>query len=324
VPAERKPKPNILLHVIFFATLAALVLYDIVDRHGFASRLLQLPAFFSLLLMATVGVLAGIAADIFFRWFRQLPNVRDQISDYQEVAGHFLGLVGIIYAVVVGFVVVTAWQEYDHTAELSLQEEQDVTSLFWTVYPYAPYARKEVAGIRERLEMYALEMQGEWQQMQDNKELCLDPYMCEPSASSSITRGAAELETHINYLPVRSFADLAIKHEARSEVTDLIATRDHRRHHYQERGLDPSLWFVFGFGAIMLLAMSYSSGNLDPTGQRVRTCGLCAMIFLMLTLAVIFENPFTGSQRLRFASTDWCRIYNDFRIEQHLSPRKCS
>jgi hypothetical protein len=274
--------------------------------------------------MAAVGILTGIAADIFFRWLRQLPKVRDQVSDYQEVAGHFLGLVGIIYAVVVGFVVVTAWQEYDHIAELSLQEQGDVTSLFWTVHPYAPYAGKEVTSIRERLEMYALEMRGEWKQMQDNEQLCPDLYTCEPSASFSITHGAAELETHINYLPVRSFDDLALKHEAKAEVTDLIAVRDHRRHHYEERGLDPSLWFVFGFGAIMLLALSYSSGNLDSTGQRVRTCVLCAMIFLMLTLAVVFENPFTGSQRLQFASADWCRIYNDFHIEQHQPPIKCS
>jgi hypothetical protein len=322
------PQPKRRLHFLFsvalFATLGGLVLYDVADRHGFAWHLLQLPAFFSLLLMAAVGVLTGIATDTFFCWFRQLSKVRDQVSNYQEVAGHFLGLVGIIYAVVVGFVVVTAWQEYDHTAELSLREEQDVTSIFWTVYTYAPYARKQVAYIREQLEVYAFDMQGEWKQMQDDQKLCPDLYTCKPSASFFVTHGAAELETLINYLPVRSFDDLALKYKARAQVTDLIAARDHRRHHYDERGLDPSLWLVFAFGAIIILALSYSSGNLDPTSQRVRTCAFCAMIFLMLTLAVIFENPFTGSQRLRFASSDWCRIYNDFHIEQHTPPTKCS
>jgi hypothetical protein len=174
--------------------------------------------------------------------------------------------------------------------------------------------------------MYALEMQGEWKQMQDNEVLCLDLYTCERGhASYSITNGSTEMVAHINNLPVKALGDLTIKDQASAEMTDLIAVRDHRRHHYMERGLPWSLWLAFLFGAVILIATSYSIGNLDPRSQRVRTCALCAMILLMVTLALIFENPFTGSERLRFVSTDWCRMYDDFHIERHvLAPLKCS
>jgi hypothetical protein len=295
-------------------------------------NILQLPAFGSLFVMAVFGATIGFFADNLFQSLGALPKVRNYVSKDHEIAGHFLGVIGVLYAVVIAFVVATGWQESDHVAELSVQEERDVTALHQTLGAYsAPWREHERVKRRndalDRVESYALDLPDEWKEMQNDRDLCFDESgICDGkrSASGNISRVSHELAVAIDYLPVETLADLAIRGQASEQVMDLIGVRDHRRHHYSERGLDPSLGWAFLFGAFLLVALSYTIVNPDPRTRQIRTCALCAMIFLMIGLALIFENPFTGGQRLRFPSKDWHRIYCELRVDRgYQRPLKC-
>jgi hypothetical protein len=331
--AERKRRFHLLLPIALFAILAALVVYACVDLPDLKLRLLRLPAPASLPLMAALGVAVGVAVDTSVHWLRKRLKARETPVKPDELAGHFLGIMGLIYAVVVGFVVASAWQDYDHVAEMSIQEERDASNLFQIVDAYArsdTAARKELARIHDGVKLYAFDMQGEWKQMERNERLCSDEYACKDHTQSSyfVSRGSDEMANEIYSLPAESLNELSFKDELSAAVTDLLALKNHRRHHYTEGGLPPSLWFAFIIGAVILIGTSYFVGNQDASSQRVRTCAFFAMIFMMFTLTAMFENPFTGAQRLP-VGTEWCNVYE---TDRHLEvfytdvgqPRECA
>jgi hypothetical protein len=87
-----------------------------------------------------VVILSFMAAGGCVGFFLHFPfdhlAVRRKPRSQSDMSGHFLGLVGVLYAVVLAFVVVTAWQERDHTEEVSMQEEAAAADLFDTVHAF--------------------------------------------------------------------------------------------------------------------------------------------------------------------------------------------
>jgi hypothetical protein len=87
------------------------------------------------------------------------------------MAGHFLGLVGVFYAVVLAFVVVTAWQERDHAQEVSIEEQNAASDLFDTVRGM----HSDTIAVEHILELllnYARLMEREWREMHYGQPLC--------------------------------------------------------------------------------------------------------------------------------------------------------
>ena len=61
---------------------------------------------------------------------RVIPGRNARPKRPHEIEGHFLGVVGVIYAVLVAFVVVTAWQARDDAEAIALQEQHAIDEVF--------------------------------------------------------------------------------------------------------------------------------------------------------------------------------------------------
>jgi hypothetical protein len=91
-----------------------------------------------LVVLIFAGSVFGFATHCLFAWGSGRPWVRKYLHhEHHEIANHFIGVVGVIYAVLIGFLVVTAWAGRDHAIQLTIQEQRSVDDLFhlMTAYP---------------------------------------------------------------------------------------------------------------------------------------------------------------------------------------------
>jgi Protein of unknown function (DUF4239) len=240
-----------------------------------------------------------------------------------DMSGHFLGLVGVLYAVVLAFVVVTAWQERDHTEEVSMQEEAAAVDLFDTVHAFhrTPLA---VRRIEEMLLNYARLTEGEWNEMHDGQTLCeyanfLDetqpecrPFKGKLSAGRLTNTLIVRIENNVRSLDPTGERNEALYEQALPALSSLVENRSHRRHHYDEAPLAPVMWLAFFLGAVVIVSLLYLIDD-KPRDQRIRAIALCSMIGMMWALAIVFDHPFVG--RGGIDGSQWCRIVEHFKLE---------
>jgi hypothetical protein len=287
---------------------------------------------YTLLTFIVLGIIVGLVLH-----FALIPATvelekRGLLGKYHELASHTVGVVGVIYAVLVAFVVVTAWQARDHAESLTLQEQHNVDDLF---HLDAAYPNEETQRIRIMLKYYTMYTQGEWNQMQQEHELCLDT----SASSAACIRPEGAPSRHANILAhcirEHTFAlrpttpqEQVIYQEGIGIVQKFSEARDERRLRYQERTLQPILWLSFILGGLVLVGMTYLIAEQDPKSLAVRTSALFAMIGMMVALGLVFDRPFAG--QMQVSGSTWKAMLTHFnhdlleqRIRDQGYPSEC-
>lgn len=267
------------------------------------AKLFSLDPWVVLLIFLTVGVLAGAIVHVALTKINAWLSHRNLLAEHHEIASHFVGVVGVIYAVLVAFVVVTAWQGRDHIQTLTLDEQHNVDDLFHLDDSFDPSDAKK---LRLMLRYYTLYTQAQWYQMRDGRALCLD------SAASStdiclqpeavISARASELahcirESTFRVTPRSRQQEIAYQ-EGIEIVQRFSENRGERELRYTERTLQPILWLSFIVGALILVGMTYLVAGQDRRSQFVRTVALFSMMGMMIALALVFDRPFSGQRQI--------------------------
>lgn len=301
--------------------------------HDLITRIVQWQAPYFLLAVVTLSVLAGYALDGFWRWYLSRFDA-SKAADEGEFHGAFFGVIGVIYAVVLAFVVVTAWQEFDHTEEVSMLEQNNVKNLLLLTTSYLhvvkdTHERQLVLDATDNLLRYTDNIRSEWLQMQRGERLCNDSgFFFEENwcFSGEILRRDGHIYDGVsasaenNAITSCVAADLASTSpdtDSRREMRDaslqivdqIYENRDHRRHHYDEH-VRAILWWVLILGAVLTISATYFGSLLDPVKQRRRTLALSVMVGMMLAVSLVFDHPFTGS--LAIGMERWDKIGSMF------------
>jgi len=190
------------LATLFFAmVLDTLVFVSTRYQLVFGTRhlvgaLLHWPPYAVLFVTMSLCVINGSALHFFFLYRTKGADQRSNAPPH-DFHGHLFGVIGVLYAIVLGFVVVTTWQQRDHTEEIVLQEESSVRELFHFLDANSAVAvraqrfqsisdlRQAMLGSsaqdrrlrtlydgRQQVLKYIAGMDGEWAQMQNGEELC--------------------------------------------------------------------------------------------------------------------------------------------------------
>ena len=247
------------------------------------------------MLSAALGLLVNWQLARLSRWLEKGGH----LSEKHQMAGHFIGVVGVIYAVLVAFVVVTAWQTNDHAKELTMQEQHEVDDLF---HLDAAFHNSNGDGIRLMLANYAAVMIDEWKEMKRGDQLCLDTSETCPPSSSKPSQEANRLahcigEAAFNLVP-ETRQQQVVYEEGIRLVQSFSENREERRRRYQERALQGALWFSFFLGATILVLMTYFVEGQSRVLHAIRTSGFFAMIGMVVALAFIFDRPFVGASQI--------------------------
>lgn len=223
----------------------------------------------------------------------------DALTENHEVAGFKFAVVGVAYAVLLAFVLIVVWNDFDRTQQAIYGEAERVYNLHRTSYTFP-----EEAGIkiRQAINAYAINVRDlDWPAMQSG--LRGSPSAAEAFARLSFIVGQTKPD-NVELLPSTIHAFNLMQQIADFRLERLSAV---------DGQVTPVIWWVLLLGAVINLAYPAFFATKHVTAQILMTGGFAATIGGTLFLTIIFNYPFSGPVGLTPAPFD--EIIQQIRIE---------
>jgi hypothetical protein len=237
------------------------------------------------LLFIGIAVLCSVALHaVLQRRFRS-----EVLRRHNDVAGYLFSAVGVLYAVVLGFVVVVVWQKYDATVS-NVESEVDATAnLYHVVDGFTAGPRAQV---RNGLRSYVSDVIAqEWPAMQAGREV--------PLTGNEVLENVTY---SVNTFSPANFKQLSAQQSAMGELRRLLDAR--RQRLIQTVPAVPAvLWFALVFGALSMVGFCYIFGVENRPAQLAMTAILVGLIGILFVLIGEFATPFSGS--VTISSDGW-------------------
>jgi hypothetical protein len=229
-------------------------------------------------------VAAVVACSVGIHAFLQRQLSADVLRRHNDVAGYLFSAVGILYAVVLGFVVVVVWQKYDVTVSNTENEVNAVGDLYHVLDGFPDPARSEIRSIlREYARTVALV---EWPAMARNQPI--------PET------GATLIEEAGYRIDVLSPTNMRESNAQQAAMAASQRVYDARRERIVEAvpAVPGLLWFALIAGALAMIAFCYIFGVENRPAQLVMTAILVGLIGILFVVIEAFSTPFSGSVRI--------------------------
>ena len=212
-----------------------------------------------------------------------LVRLRVRLADLRgnnEVAGFKFAVIGVLYAVLLAFVVIISWERY-HDAENALAAEAAAAATINRLAGGLDEA--SAATLRANASVYLNSvLADEW------------PAMVRGHSSSVTTRVLSDLYDQVIRYPAANLHDANLQ-------ADLLSALDQVTHARRERlvmaeGTVPNvIWFVLFLGAALTISFTFFFGTENLIAQSCMT-GILAVIILSAVLVVIaLDRPYTGA-----------------------------
>jgi hypothetical protein len=238
-----------------------------------------LPAWALALVVISICVCFSVGLQLLTRWRFGV----DFLLSNQEVAGFKFAVVGVAYGVLLAFVVIAVWSEFERTERDSYAEAERFYNLHRNSYNFPEQVGQE----RHALIAYAVEVRdSDWPMM-------------EKGLRGSLAAAAAydRLSLAVGQTKPDSIALLpSVTHAF--DLMQQIA--DYRLERLSDVGghVTPAIWGVLLLGAIVTLGYPAFFAAKNVNAQMLMTAGLAAIIGATLFLTMSMNYPFSGSERL--------------------------
>ena len=233
------------------------------------------PGVFAIFLFVLVSVAGLVLVQ------RMVPvELRKQHND---VAGFIYAVLGIAYAVLLGLVVVAAWEQFQTARNTTEREASELAEVFWLGHKL-PEA--EGHRLQELARSYArVVMDEEW------------PLIARGGSSPRAWELMDEIRLTIQNMNPDTEAEQVLYDQGLERVYDLADARRDRLLDARE-GIPPILWVVLVVGAIVTVGFTYLFGLDDTTTHTLMVALLALVIGLILFTIGSLEYPFSGNVRL--------------------------
>jgi hypothetical protein len=260
------------------------------------------PDWCTLVLFIVVPAALAVAAHVAFRRFVD----PERLLPHHDVAGFLVAIVGVLYAVVLGFVVVTVWSNFDSVQRTADVEASDVGDAYAYSLMLPEPPRKAVGSM---LANYALEVRDhEWALLREGR--------ADPKARAYLV-GAFLALARAPAPPSAGFDEALRAESTRQSVLEgLRSIADNRRLRLiqaQER-IPAALYVALLMGACMVMAFVFLFG-VEHRGLQLTMTGIVAgCIGLLLGVIVAFDSPFRGP--IRVSPEAWTSLVDVFHFDR--------
>jgi hypothetical protein len=241
--------------------------------------LAAMPLWLSGLLVVAIPTAAAMCGPVVVRRVFGL----ERIVSNNEVAGFKFAVLGVVYAVILGFAVIVVWERFSQAESAVTREAGAIASIYRLSDGLDPEAQ---ARLTERLSDYAKSaVEDEWPRMAQGLE-------------SSRTRQTltAVYQATLAYA-LGTSRDAVVLAELLDQLDHV--TQERRQRLELAEGIVPDLvWLVLCLGAIVTLVFTFFFGTRNLLAQSLMTGLLALMIFLALFVAISIDHPFTGPVRV--------------------------
>ena len=220
---------------------------------------------------------------------RLVPAVSRQ--RHNDVAGFIYAALGVIYAVLLALVVITAWEEYQAASETVEEEANSVAEIFWLGYQLP---EPEGTHIQELARAYAEEVVNkEWPLMEEGRQPPLEQEAGTPAGWNLID----DIRVTLHGFEPHTKAEEQLYAEGQDQVGRLADAR-RTRLVASEEGVPGILWSVLIFGGIATVGFTYLFGLESTWAHRLMVVTLAGVIGLVLFTVGALEHPFEGGARI--------------------------
>lgn len=237
-----------------------------------------LPLWTLAMIVIGVSILFSVGLQLITRWYFGV----DLLSGNHEVAGFKYAVVGVAYAVLLAFVVVSVWGEYERTERAVEAEADRFYNLFRNSFNFPEAQGKPM---RDALLAYAVQVRDQdWPEMKRGH-------------SGSVS--AAEAYTRLSFTVGQTKpADLALLPSAMHAIELLQQTADFRLDRLSDVGghVTPVIWWVLLLSGAVTLAYPAFFATKSVGAQVLMTGGLAAIIGATFFLTIVLNYPFSGPE----------------------------
>ncbi len=227
-----------------------------------------------LLIVGVPAVAVGVQSALRPRW----SVLRE--GDHNEVAGFLIAIVGVIYAVLLAFVVIVSWEQFSRAGDTVGMEASALRTIDRTAAAFPPDSR---ARVRADIVAYARAVVDvEWSAMAHDQP-------GSPPVGAALDRLSTDLEA----LPADTPSRAQFVGAEAERFNDLVTARSSRLD-FVEQGLPGVLWAALVVGAVVTIGFSMIFALRSRLLQTFMTASIAVLIGILLFVAVSIDHPFVG------------------------------
>jgi len=198
-----------------------------------------------------------------------------------ELGTTIFELLTVLYAIVLAFVLITAWENKNEAGQVTYREANELVDVYWSAAALEPAQRDEV---RAAVRAYTNEVIGEeWAAMRDQEPVSSEGLMLLDEMRAPVAGS-------------RTGEDVV---QARLDATQsgILAISEYRteRLFAAQSGLSAAMWTVLVPGAVLVFAVMLTLGTPTRKYQFVLVGLISGMVALMLFATYQLEYPFSRS-----------------------------
>lgn len=252
----------------------------------------MLPVWLLFVLLVIVGpaLVVGLQVAVRRRW----PHLAE--GEHNDVAGYLIAIVGVIYAVLLAFVVVVTWQQFSAAQNVVGQEASALRGLERESAVFPPEVQAQLrADVRDYA---AAVVTHEWPAMGRGEP-------GHPAVGAVLDRIADHLAALPADTPIRE-QYVAVEADRFAEVVSYRS----QRLDFVGQGLPGVLWIALVLGAVVTIGFGMIFGLHSTPLHLFMTGSLAATIGVLLFVAIAIDQPFLGDVAVEPAPIQ--RVRSDF------------
>jgi hypothetical protein len=245
---------------------------------GIATFLVEMPIWLSAVLI--IGGLPVLVAGLQALIRRRFPALRG--GHHNDVAGFLLAVIGVVYAVVIGFMLIDLHENYDAAEEAERSEALTLMAVAETSRVLGAQSQRQITG---HVLAYERAVIASWP----------------PGSKGSETpaRALERLLAEIEGLRPASESQEAFVWEATRELMD-VSVAHHELHLEAREGfLEPAMWLALLISSVATLAFCLLFGLENAPLHYLMVAGAAIVVAVNLFLIVQFNYPFKGELSVR-------------------------
>ena len=213
---------------------------------------------------------------------RLVPPERRE--EHNDVAGFIYAVLGVAYAVLLAFVVIAVWQDYN-TAQTNVESEaHELAGVYFLASQLPESERTHVQDLARTYARVVVEQ--EWPMMEQGQT--------NPRADSLLRQLRLEL---LKFDPSTQ-GEQVLYERGPTQVHDAADARRSRLLEVRE-GMPTLLWVVLVVGGVITVSFTYLFGLKSNVAHALMVAALTLLICGVLFTIGEFNNPFSGVVEIR-------------------------
>lgn len=202
---------------------------------------------------------------------------------HNDVAGFIYAVVGIMYAILLAYVTIIVWEQFDAANSVVELEATNAYNIYHVVDQFPDPYRSEVQ-----------ELDKQYVETTINEEW---PLLSSGKASPDAEQLADRLGSAVAQFPVASTAQQVLLDHLMTQYESLITQR-HLRLFEAGAGVHPMLWILLVCGAVVTIGFTYFFGIENAWAHAAMVAALTFVIAGTLFVVVQVNHPFAGAVRV--------------------------